>query len=84
MSENRFEIVYFEEPSRINGASFFQNHTVLKDSETGVLYLHSTSGGSHFPTITPLLGADGKPLLHEEPFKEQKDSADDIFEKFGL
>ena len=41
----------------------FVTHHVIKDSETGVLYYMANS--SRGVGLTPLLGANGKPIIEE-------------------
>ena len=56
MPEDRFKIV---SEKRLKGHHWI---IILKDTVTGVFYLHSqlgTGGG-----VTPLLGSDGKPIIN--------------------
>lgn len=53
---NRFEVVYKEDNSLIKGLKM-----VLVDRETGVNYLFVQSG--YAGGLTPLLDADGKPVV---------------------
>ena len=55
-NENRFEIVYNQGSPLIKGLEF-----VLVDKETGVNYLFVQSG--YAGGLTPLLDADGKPVI---------------------
>lgn len=58
-TDKRFEVVYKE------GSSFKNEglRQVLIDKETGVNYLLWTSG--YAGAITPLLDADGKPVINK-------------------
>ena len=57
--ENRFEIIYSE------GSSLTAVGTmILVDKETGAHYLFAKSGYSG--GLTPLLNADGKPVVKKE------------------
>lgn len=56
MSEKRFEEVYSQGKLTVT--------KVLRDNETGVLYLMHQLG--YGLGLTPLLDADGKPLLDED------------------
>lgn len=53
----RFEIVNKE------NIGAFSDATILKDKETGVLYLFVLSG--YGGGLTPLLDKDGKPIIDE-------------------
>ena len=55
-NENRFVIVYKQGSPLIKGLEF-----VLVDKETGVNYLFVQSG--YAGGLTPLLDADGKPVI---------------------
>ena len=61
MSEKRFEKVYAQ------GALDVME--VWVDKETGVNYLYHYSG--YAGGLTPLLGADGKPLVTRIPSEEE-------------
>jgi len=56
--ENRFQIVLEEKNSKLS------NSRILRDSETGVLYLYHVWGYSG--GLTPLLDNDGKPLTDKQ------------------
>ena len=55
--DERFEVIYKESSSILSGGQ----KLILLDRETGVQYLFVQSG--HAGGLTPLLGADGKPLV---------------------
>ncbi len=55
--EKRFERVYDQ-------TGWTSSHNIWVDRETGVQYLVITSGQG--AGVTPLIGADGKPLLYVE------------------
>ena len=78
MENKRFEILHAEshrlgEPlSKITKRNL--SYLILRDTVTNVLYLQNIT---HFdyPTMTPLLAPDGKPLLYSEnDFKADSDS----------
>lgn len=58
MGEKRFEVVH-EERNFLGFATF-----ILRDTVTGVAYLYTVLNGT--AGLTPLLGADGKPMLWDE------------------
>ncbi len=60
--ENRFERVYSQ-----SGWTAYQY--IYVDRETGVQYLVITSGQG--AGVTPLIGADGKPLLYQKETNEE-------------
>ena len=53
--DKRFETIYKE------GGLLDSQRTILRDKQTGVHYLCVSSGYAH--SVTPLLGADGKPVV---------------------
>lgn len=55
--QKRFEVLLSEKP---NGGMFMST-VILRDTVTGVLYLHVVNGEGG--GLTALLGADGKPLV---------------------
>jgi len=57
----RFEVIESEAP---DGGLMMMQTVILRDTVTGVLYLLGTYGEAG--GITPLLGADGKPLVWRE------------------
>ncbi len=61
--EKRFERVYEQ-------SGWTAYHYIWVDRETGVQYLVINSGQG--AGVTPLLGADGKPLLYKKPENEKK------------
>jgi len=71
MSKNRFEIIHQEKvpfPHGKDTAIMRMKHhnlpvEIIKDKETGVLYLYTTGES---PTMTPLLDVDGKPLIDKK------------------
>ena len=65
MLEKRFEhfhgeILKFPKGVPMAGQSLY--NSIIKDRVTGVLYLYTQILGAS-PTMTPLLDADGKPLV---------------------
>lgn len=56
-SNKRFEVVY----NQTGGFLGVSQQTILVDKETGVHYLYVENG--HSGGLTPLLGADGKPVI---------------------
>lgn len=52
----RFEKLHSE------GMGFGGSVEILRDTETGVCYLYRSGG--YAGGLTPLLGADGKPVIH--------------------
>ena len=58
MLENRFKMISKES---LNESTGWVDIFILKDTNTGVHYLYSE--GSSRSTMTPLLGADGNPLI---------------------
>lgn len=55
--DKRFEVVFEQR----NGIS--ETIRILRDTETGVHYLQTWTGASG--GVTPLLGADGKPVVSQ-------------------
>ena len=63
--ENRFVRVYSEKlpkPATKNYGDLVSNIEIIKDTDTGVLYCFASSGYST-PTMSPLIGPDGLPLI---------------------
>ena len=61
MADNkRFEMVY----NQTGGFLGVSQQTILVDKETGVHYLYMQNG--HGGGLTPLLDADGKPVIKKE------------------
>lgn len=57
--EKRFEVLMAESPGMTKEVS------ILRDKETGVQYLFFFAG--YAGGLTPLLGADGKPVIDNTP-----------------
>jgi len=64
-NHERFTVVHVNFPQMaIRGEKAPGEHWILKDNETGVLYyMVNTSGQNAGVGLTPLLGADGKPIV---------------------
>ena len=60
MSKNRLQSIEFKEQPITGFKSVASFYEILKDQETGVLYYCVQGGGI---AMTPLLGADGKPVI---------------------
>jgi len=56
---NRFKPVSSE---KVAAGNYTYDHHIVKDTVTGVLYYY-ISGGGGASALTPLIDADGKPLV---------------------
>ena len=68
MSNERFEIIHSESkrlPKEILNPTQRLDYLIVKDNVTGVLYLQNITSFQN-PALTPLLDADGKPLVDEQ------------------
>ncbi|MCL2559495.1 MAG: DUF6440 family protein [Turicibacter sp.] len=63
MFKNRFKSLHAEELPSAFPDSFAIKYEILKDQQTGILYCLTKGLGQGAMAMTPLLDADGKPMI---------------------